>query len=376
MRYRQTHTQVTTQSGSDTHKEDTPSSKGLLIIVLIVILCPLFYYVYNKKILSVKLETNVEQTSKTTQTNTQSLPTYDTLYDTEYMYQFPANISPQKAGGIIFFAHGCSHSATDWFMSSTNCPKCIGLPEERNLISYWLEHNFIVITISSQDRISKCWTLKNDAKPIENILSSFKKKYNIEILPLFAFGASSGGSFVGSFAMNNDLINNLNIQGLIVQISAIPLHKYDLNSLKINVPILYIPMVKDERTLHMVNEQLQILKNENNKVCAVEERTINEEYFYLQINDNDSMTKELSNNIYELLKTKGYLNDNGILIESPRHSDWREVLMNGLTVHMHDNLIADQSAISEEMNVAFARHELTAQCNQQMWDFIQNIVNK
>eukprot|EP01084_Bolivina_argentea_P019696 36627_1 len=414
------HTKLFKQTEFEHQKQETSfTSRGKrLRIALIVILCTLisilfYYYSSNRKVL---ISSNTLQqstinnqfkhiatissntfTSTNKKKNIESLPTYkrerircpvyswspyssrrtqkkyETSFFVEYLYQFPSDISPQKAEGIIFFAY--RKSATDWFMSSKNCTKCIGLPEERHLIRYWLLHNFIVITISSQDLIPPGWTSRHDESVVETVLSSFKKTYDIEALPLYAFGASSGGRFVASFATKHYLINNLNIKGLIVQISAIPVKTYRLNKLPIHIPILYIPMVKDERTFNTVNEQLNILQNEKNMICKVQEKAIDDKYFYLQIDDS-SVTNELSKSIYELLKTEEYLNDNGYLIENPTRGNWRDVLIDGIGDAINDNLIDGQSAISEEMNVAFGRHELTAQCNEQMLHFVKTIANE
>ena len=60
--------------------------------------------------------------------------------------------SKQKPCGVLFVAHDCGNSHTDWFEKSSDCPECIGLPEERAIVETAYERNFAVIAASSYDR--------------------------------------------------------------------------------------------------------------------------------------------------------------------------------------------------------------------------------
>ena len=46
----------------------------------------------------------------------------DALTGAEFVYQRP--IVPIV--GIVFMAHGCSHSSTDWWPKGSGCADCIG----------------------------------------------------------------------------------------------------------------------------------------------------------------------------------------------------------------------------------------------------------
>ncbi len=37
---------------------------------------------------------------------------------------------PHQPRGVLFVAHGCSHSGSDWWPPSQRCQHCLGLPEE------------------------------------------------------------------------------------------------------------------------------------------------------------------------------------------------------------------------------------------------------
>lgn len=290
----------------------------------------------------------------------------------EYLYHFPPS---NDLRGIMFMAHGCSHSATDWFPKSPHCPQCLGLPEERALTEFVLKQKMIVISISSQDRQSKCWNLRGDIETVMSILSEFKKEHHIESLPLYAFGASSGGQFVGAMGTDSAFSTKLNLKGVIVQISAIGIDSKQLSQ-KLSVPVMYIPMARDQRLLEIVREQMSVLKKEDpntiSRVCEVKALPIDSMYFHQRI--GGKVTKEISEKIYDGLNEKGHLDKDGFLMADPRRSSWRDIVKKSVDLGiLSDGLKADSSPISEEMNVAFAMHELAAQCTEEMMGFIEAI---
>eukprot|EP01084_Bolivina_argentea_P204153 348592_1 len=88
-----------------------PSDNKKVLIVLYIIICAVFYFYVNTQ--------STYPFSLTSETSNTTYPIPDTpqytLYNgfTEYMYQLPATAKtkPEYTKGIIFFAHGCSHSA-------------------------------------------------------------------------------------------------------------------------------------------------------------------------------------------------------------------------------------------------------------------------
>lgn len=132
--------------------------------------------------------------------------TWELIDNIETVWQSPLG----AATAIFFLAHGCDHSATDFWPQSeirmgrhigvrTGCPRCIGLPEEMAIVNSALKANMFVVAISSR---SRCWSLgggtTGDGDRVGRVLRHLIKR---ELpkgakLPLYAFGASSGGSFV------------------------------------------------------------------------------------------------------------------------------------------------------------------------------------
>jgi hypothetical protein len=138
----------------------------------------------------------------------------------EYFYQVPYLISspsswsslsqPRVSVGIVLLFHGCTHDGIDWFE----------LPEERRIVRFLLYKGFVVISISSFDRInSKCWdthydgnygdsssnqhetTSKDVARIVGTLpilLKELEEQHNIASgeMRLYGIGASSGGDFI------------------------------------------------------------------------------------------------------------------------------------------------------------------------------------
>ena len=116
----------------------------------------------------------------------------------EIVYQLPPNQSIQ---GIVFFAHGCSHSATDWWPKSSNCESCIGLPIERTIIEEALRNGYLALAQNSHNRKRKCWDSADFPRTVtalQYLIANFNLPSNINI---HLFGASSGGGFVGKLTL-------------------------------------------------------------------------------------------------------------------------------------------------------------------------------
>ena len=131
---------------------------------------------------------------------------YQLLNDVEFLYQFPVK-NPftndyHQPRGLLFLAHGCSHSATDWFPRSMNCTKCLGLPVEQTIVKEALNQKLIVLVITSVNRFNKCWSYSD----VNRVAMVINHMYNTVIpstiygtistlsLPLYLLGASSGGT--------------------------------------------------------------------------------------------------------------------------------------------------------------------------------------
>lgn len=238
---------------------------------------------------------------------------YEIVDGIEIVFQYPNN-SPV---GLVFLAHGCSHSATDWWPKSISCPTCIGLPIEISITKSFLENDYMVISVSSTDRDSKCWG-NADISRVTKTLHKFGKDSPTSdtILPIYLVGVSSGGSFVGIFSQQNTI---LPIKSVCVMISAPPI-KHIKNQIP---PTMFILMEKDQYTKNLVSRSLT--KYQESEILVTQEMSITPEYFNIVTENMISLEK--SRELYGALKDSKIINPHtGLLYQDPRASDWRSVI--------------------------------------------------
>jgi len=183
--------------------------------------------------------------------------------------------------------------------------------------------------------------------------------------PLFAFGASSGGAFVGSLPFV------MHVDGIISQISGIHIPKGDtkeelVESLKEHggdgafPPTVFSHMGasnRDEMTANFVKRAQEHFKGLGVPVreTLLEPLPISETFFSERA--PATISKVRSKAVAESLKAQGLLDAEGYLKEDPRSSEWRDAV----APHAGDDtLIPDQSTLSELLNVAYSLHELSA----------------
>lgn len=296
-------------------------------------------------------------------------PNDDDFYDTfkwEYKSQLPAS-SPPK--GILFLAHGCQHSMTDWWPKSKECKRCIGLPEEMAIVDLALQRQLLVVAASSYNRSSKCWSKIDGPKVAELLLKLQTEQQHGDTndnnkLPLYAFGASSGGNFVSSVlpqALHE--AGGGTLAGYVSQIMAVPLKEVT------TPPAVYITMSRDaysERSAEAICQQLQG-KQVPCRQIRLDPLPISQHYFSDRIL---SITKSTSEQMVIALQQAAFLDDStGMLTDNPRHCNWRAALKN-LVRDNGDSLVADQSPISEVLNVAWGQHEMSRDGVGEALDFL------
>lgn len=230
------------------------------------------------------------------------------ILNLEFVFQIPTG----KVAGVLFLAHGCQHSGTDWWPQSTACPDCIGLPVERTIVREALRHDFLPIALSSVNRMHKCWTAKDlpiASRLIAHIYSHYlNSDYTI---PLFLLGASSGGSFVGQLAQAK--ITKPKVSAICVQIMS-------LNNYSSLPPSIFVLMSRDGATLRHVEKYAIHLKDYS--ILKASEKPITSTYFF---DHGEALSKNDSATVQAALKSAGFINAKDFLISDPRISEWREV---------------------------------------------------
>lgn len=269
----------------------------------------------------------------------------------EYIWEAPRN----QASKILFLAHGCSHSAKDFWPSSPNCVDCIGLSEERRIVTKALENDYFVVAVSSGDQAnSGCWDVKKDMRRIMRVFALLKKdKKGLRSLPIFALGASSGGSMVAALANRVQ-----DLAGLCIQITA-PDISFQVAQMPFP-PSQWIYMEKDIKTADEVLANIDALKRSSALVESVlaKQIALTKGFFSDRI---EGMSPQTSESIYDAFMANNLITEFGYLRADPRHSNWRGLVEDMEDIKNTDNLIADKSSIAEELNVAYALHEMTAE---------------
>jgi len=294
----------------------------------------------------------------------------------EYFWQAPW----KRPKGILFLAHGCAHSATDFWMPG-------GLPEEVKIVETALHvFQLAVVAVSSSNRRSKCWNTQVDAKrvakvlhhligaPMTNVVGDHPPDPDLlRGLPLYAFGASSGGAFVSSDAFAAAIAEEISVMdverggsvskglsGYVCQIAAprTPPPK--------GVSAVYITMGRDTRTQarvekitatitqpHQHQEEQEQEHSSRVEHISVNPLPITDRFFadripYL-LGDQFELSKQMRSALYDadLIDSDGYLHDD------PRQEGekWRTVLKS-FADRIGDSLVPDESPLSEVMNVA------------------------
>merc|ERR1712187_796140 len=81
------------------------------------------------------------------------------------------------------------------------------------------------------------------------------------------------------------------------------------------------------------------------------------------------LSSTLSARVSDALQRADILNETGYLREDPRKRKWVDVVRRTIVGKSNDSLVADESCVSERMNVAWAFHEFTGQFVERYLDF-------
>jgi hypothetical protein len=178
--------------------------------------------------------------------------------------------------------------------------------------------------------------------------------------PLFLLGASSGGSFVASFAAENKALS-VYASAICVQISAIR----QTNHVHVP-PTLFVHMASDGHTARAVGRTVEQLNKKSTAGAAVsaaqyicQSKPLLPSYFH---DHGEALTAADSATLVAALTAGGLVDAaTGKLKDDPRMTDWRQVASRALphVVPLKDSLKPDESAVSELLNLAWAAHEIT-----------------
>jgi hypothetical protein len=282
-------------------------------------------------------------------------PTIEVKNGTEIIWQIP---DTPKA--VIFLVHGCNGRAVNFWDRSSTCSNCIGLPEERLLVLHALARKFAVLTISS---VGRCWTFGEERLIVKDILKWWVEKNKLQQLPIVALGASSGGYFVSVLA------NELKFSSITLMIAEGVFEKMDIS--EDYPPTLFVHMPKDIYRQQKIHENLERLRNKGVDVAEIEcmEFPLSPHILADRIPGID---QTFSAKLFELLQGKGFIDENGYMKNDGRATRWKAALRESKT-YFPDQHLAQH--IQEELNLAFAYHEMTSLHSELIFKWFESHMN-
>lgn len=279
-------------------------------------------------------------------------PTVEILNGTEVIWQIP-----QSPKAVLFLVHGCDCRASYFWDQSPECPNCIGLPEDRLLVLHALAQRFAVIAISSAGR---CWTLGEEALVVKNIIQWWISKRKLEKLPLVALGASSGGYFVSVLA------SIMKFSSIVLMIAE---GRFELIDVKKDYPpTLFVHMPKDIYRQQKIDEYTEVLKEKGIEVAVIEcmEFPLSPNTLADRIPGID---QALSASLFEVLQEKGFIDTKGYMKKDGRAIKWKKAVEEKKTLMLDKRLVHH---IQEELNLAFAYHEMTSMHSDQIFKWFES----
>lgn len=282
-------------------------------------------------------------------------PTVEFRNGTDLIWQIPD--SPKA---VLFLAHGCNGRAVNFWDKSPNCPNCVGLPEERLIVLHALARKYAVVAVSSR---GVCWSLGEERWIVKDIIRWWIAKQKLEKLPVFALGASSGGYFVSVLAAE------LQFRAIALMIAEGVYSHLDIT--KDYPSTLFVHMPKDESRKRKIKRYLVAMRDKGIDVAEIEclEFPITPEFFANRIPGLDLV---LSVKLFDVFQEKGFVDKNGYMRDDGRKIPWKTA------VEERNILLPDKSLVNhiqEEMNLAFAYHEMTSLQSQQIFDWFESHMN-
>eukprot|EP00035_Acanthoeca_spectabilis_P020580 m.433631 g.433631 ORF g.433631 m.433631 type:complete len:347 (+) comp17598_c0_seq1:148-1188(+) len=262
--------------------------------------------------------------------------------------------------GILMALHGCSHGAYDW-ATATECEGCIGLPEELSIAMDAVQRDLIVVSPSSADRMSKCWNPEVDGPRLGKVAAHLRQLH--PNLPLFSFGASSGGAM--AFLLPQFVKS---VASVAVQIMALPTsyleNLVDTVGASTFPPTLFLHMERDLRSTAAIaaNKQSLTARGIPTRSITLKPSRVTPGYLTGKLGISPKVAEQI---ILKLTSAK-FLSAAGDIVEDPRGTAWRDAL-HDLDYLRQDSLVADASPLSEVLNVAWAKHEIFADTNEAMF---------
>jgi hypothetical protein len=300
-------------------------------------------------------------------------PEVGTFDDVEVFYMLPnVNIT-----GVLIYFHGCQHSGQHLFL----------LPEDRLLALEALHRGLLVMSPTSVERSSGCWS-RLDINRVVRMLANFEKSINLpSSLPRMGIGASSGGAFLF------DICLRLPLKSMVSYVMGKGFEEAQLAEAKfknLTLPATgYVHMPRDAWTSESVSRNIAALQAAN---IPTYEWRVHSRPFLSDWLCNERLIEwktDRCKDFFDLIKEHNPpLLDpaDSVVLKSYTTGDWDRVLLQsnvddldisikpGYTLPA-DNLSAKGHSwlwafLEEEIAVSYAVHEMTAEYKEEVLDFL------
>eukprot|EP00252_Welwitschia_mirabilis_P010118 TRINITY_DN23245_c0_g1_i1.p1 TRINITY_DN23245_c0_g1~~TRINITY_DN23245_c0_g1_i1.p1 ORF type:complete len:350 (-),score=57.75 TRINITY_DN23245_c0_g1_i1:122-1171(-) len=327
--------------------------RHILSILLALIFLPSLVIIFLSSKRRISYSPSLQEKWNSIKPEVQFAPSLEYINGSEVVWQIP-----KSAKASLFIAHGCFGSALNFWDRSPNCLNCIGLPEERLVVLHALAHQYAIITISSKD---KCWNYRKDRPSVKRILKWWAEKKKLDSLPMFALGASSGGYFVSALAteFKFSAITLMISEGILEAMKG--RHRYPAT--------LFVHMPKDARRAALIEKNMNVLRENGVDVDEVKcyQFPLTPSFLSDRIPGLDEKT---SFRIFQVLKETRILNKENYMVADGRRVDWRMPLRKKNVFSEAKN--EWEMHIQEELNLAFAKHEMTSLQSAHIFDWFDS----
>ncbi|KAL4438660.1 hypothetical protein ABPG77_006264 [Micractinium sp. CCAP 211/92] len=318
-------------------------------------------------------------------------PTRLVTFGSTHYYQMAEN----PIGTVAFF-HGCARSARNFFpYDPLNCPECLGFPEHLSHTKQALARGYNVLALEPHDSKGLCWSSSdkgiyiNDQPQAISTLRYFIVSNNLTNLPIYLWGASSGGTLALKMMgqlyrfdqqTQEDAAKNGtrppytlwgSVRGVIAE-AATPTD-FDASDADGNLlwpgfpPVIFVRMERDGADADVAQNLAFFARNGvPSDVIVSPVRRIGPTYFS---DRSPTITQEQSQRIVEGLKQIGLLGEEGWLLANPKEDNdpktpaykWTvklQTLLPWLTpMSKSVSLVLKFSPIQQSMLVAYAMHD-------------------
>ncbi|KAI3435834.1 hypothetical protein D9Q98_001892 [Chlorella vulgaris] len=282
------------------------------------------------------------------------------------LYRIPKG----KVKGTCIFIHGCKHDPYSWFYRSKACPQCTGLPEEVSHSKQCLARGYAVLALMSLNREyrSRCFSSSggpgsNDQASARDLIVRFTQDAGLTRRPKYMFGISSGASFAIKFPMT------MYIEGVVSEVN-MPWEKAwgatnGHGKLKVPFPpTAFYMMQRDLQTKRQIEKAVQLLNRNgvNSDFVFIPARAVTPDFLAKR---SVFISPQQSGAIYAaLVKSKVISKAGDVLYDVRVNRKWVKQLNAALPwlkrAGFNFNLISDESQIWQELNLAWAWHEIVS----------------